>query len=68
MGSIVYKTLVNDLSLNIDENNLIVSSSKELDMVFFSFKVGDKTCGIALKKEEFKTIAEFINREIGEIL
>jgi len=68
MGQIVYETLIDGLSLNIDENRLTVSSSNDLDMIFLNFNVDDKLCGIAIKKEEFKRISEFINKGIGELL
>jgi hypothetical protein len=37
-------------------------------MVFLNFNVDDKLCGIAIKKEEFRRISEFINKGIGELL
>ena len=54
MGHIVYKALIDGLSLNIDEDMITVSSSKELDMIFFNFSVDNKLCGMAIKKEEFE--------------
>ena len=68
MGHIVYKALIDGLSLNIDEDMITVSSSKELDMIFFNFSVDDKLCGMAIKKEEFEKIYQFLNKGIGELL
>jgi hypothetical protein len=66
MGQIIYKTLLDGLSLNIDDNMLTVSSSG--DKVFFNFNVDDKLCGIAIKKQEFEKICKFLNKGIGELL
>jgi hypothetical protein len=66
MGKIVYKTLLDGLSLNIDDDLLQVSSGN--DRVFFNFYVDDKLCGIAIQKQEFEKICEFLNKEIGELL
>jgi hypothetical protein len=66
MGQIVYKTLLDGLSLNIDDNLLTVSSGE--DKVFLNFSVNDKLCGIVIQKQDFEKIIIFLNKEIGGLL
>jgi hypothetical protein len=66
MGNVVYKTLIDGLSLSIDENMITVYTNDELDNVVFNFTVDGKLCGIVFKKEEFDKIVGFVNSKISD--
>lgn len=65
MVNINLQVIADPMSLNIDENKLRISASPELNCVSINFEVDEKLCGILIKKEDFKEVVEFIEKQFN---